>query len=166
MTAALIAVLLILLGLPLLAWWIGGRPVWSRLKPGRGPDPHGDFVRRHRLTPAEQTQVFAAVTRGRALDDERLRAATVDLAGETLKQVGAFGRGGTRAQRIVSLLLVLWFVALVVDVVAALVSAGPSDFPWFGLMAVVGVVAIPLVQRRAARRAIRLNGEPEPEAGA
>jgi hypothetical protein len=164
-TAALITVLLILVGLPLLAWWIGGRSVWGRLKPGRGPDPWGDFVRRHRLTPAEQTQVSSAVNRGRPLDGERLRAAAVDLARESLTQLDVGGRGGSRAQRIVFLLAVVWFVGLVANVVFALVTGGLSDVPWAGVLTIVAVVVIPVVQRQKMQRAIRVNSGPPAEPG-
>jgi hypothetical protein len=36
-TGAVIVVVAILLGLPLLAWWVGSRRVWSRLRPGAIP---------------------------------------------------------------------------------------------------------------------------------
>ena len=167
MTAALITVLLILVGLPLLAWWIGGRSVWGQLKPGRGPDPWGDLARRHGLSPGEQARVGSAVTRGEALADERLRVAAVDLACETLAHLDVLGRGGgSRGQRIVFLLAVLWFVALVVNVVSALVIGGLSDIPWFGLVSIAVIVGAPLVQRRKLHRAIRLNSAPMTGAGA
>lgn len=165
MTAALITVLLILVGLPLLAWWIGGRSVWGRLKPGRGADPYGDFVRRHRLTAAEQSRVESAVTRGRALDDERLRAAAVDLARESMVRLDVLGRG-SRAQRIIFLLVVLWFVSLVANVVFALVSGGLSDVPWSGVVIIAVTVVAPLVQRRKMQQAIRANSGPVTGAGA
>jgi hypothetical protein len=36
-TGAVIVVVAILLGLPLLAWWVGSRRVWSGLRPGADP---------------------------------------------------------------------------------------------------------------------------------
>jgi hypothetical protein len=165
-TAALTTVLLILVGLPLLAWWVGGRSVWGRLKPGRDPDPWGDLVRRHRLTPAEQSRVGSAVNRGHALDDERLRAAAVDLARGQAVQLDVVWSGGSRAQRIVSLVAVVWFVGLVSNVVHDLVVGGLSDIPWFGLVSIAAIVGIPLVQRRKMQRAIRVNSGPVTGAGA
>jgi hypothetical protein len=159
-TTAIASVLLILVGLPLVAWWLGGRRFWSRLQPGRGADPWGDFVRRHRLSAAEQFQVQQAVGRGRALEDDRLRRAVVDLAEVTSAQLRLSWTGGSRAQRVLLLLALLWVVLLVTNVVAALASSGFSDVPWFGIVSIVAVVGTPLWQRRTLRRAIELNREP------
>jgi hypothetical protein len=49
-TVALIAVVVIALGLPLLAWWLGDRRFWSRLRPGAEPDPWADAMRQFGLT--------------------------------------------------------------------------------------------------------------------
>ena len=61
MSAALVVILVILVGLPLVPWWIGGRRFWGRLRPGSEPDPWGDLVGRHSLFAAE-----AALVRGAA----------------------------------------------------------------------------------------------------
>lgn len=71
MTNALITVVAILLGLPLLAWWLGGRRFWARLRPGAEPHPWGDAMRRLGLTPREAAQVESAVAWGRRLVDSR-----------------------------------------------------------------------------------------------
>ena len=77
---AVIVIVLIAVGLPLLAWWIGGRRFWARLQPRQEPDLYRQLVQRHHLRPAEVAQVESAVMWGRELADERLRAAVVDWA--------------------------------------------------------------------------------------
>ncbi|MGY5883185.1 hypothetical protein [Modestobacter lacusdianchii] len=162
MTAGVIIVL-ILVGLPLLAWWVGGRRFWNRLTPGRGPDPWGDFVRSHRLSTSEAMKVQNAVSKGTALDDERLRRAAVDLAGATLGQLQLWPENGTRAQRVMTLLFVVWTVLLVAGAVFALAFGGLSDVPWFGLLPAVVAFVSPIWMRRTTRRAIELNSGPPSE---
>ena len=77
MTAG-VTIVLILVGLPLLAWWVGGRAFWSRPRPGGDDDLHRTIVLRHGLRPAEIPQVEGALTWGRQLDEPHLRAAVVD----------------------------------------------------------------------------------------
>lgn len=55
--AAGVAVLL-LVGLPLLAWGVSRWRGWSRLRPGREDDPWVDVQRRHRITPLEMQQTM------------------------------------------------------------------------------------------------------------
>ena len=78
MAWAALAVLVV--GLPLAAWWIGGWRFWGRATPGSERDVYREMVRRHALRPAEAAQVEGAVTWGRELQDPRLRAAVVDWA--------------------------------------------------------------------------------------
>ena len=77
---------MIAVGLPLLAWWVAGRPYWSRLRPGAEPDPGRDLVRRHGLSAGEAARIAADVPRGLRLPDPRLRRAAVDRARELLEQ--------------------------------------------------------------------------------
>lgn len=86
MTAPLVAVLVIAVGLPLLAWWVAGRPYWSRLRPGAELDAWRDLVRRHGLSAGEAARIAADVPRGLRLPDPRLRRAAVDWARELLGQ--------------------------------------------------------------------------------
>jgi hypothetical protein len=159
-TVGVLMVLLVLVGLPLLAWWLGGRKFWGRLEPGAGPDPWGDFVRRHRLTVPEQTRLGAAVERGHALDDQRLRRAAVELAEQELARLGPRWAEGSRLQRLLVLVALVWFVLLVSGVVFALTTGGLSDVPWLGIVTIVAVAGTPLWRRRNLKRALELNSGP------
>ena len=159
-TTAITWVLLLLLGLPLLAWWVGGRRFWNRLRPGRGADPWGDFVRRHRLSASEQFQVQAAVGGGRAVEGERLRRAVVELAEESSARLRLSGAGASRGQRVFVLMGVVWLVLLVTNVVFSVATGGWSELPWGPLLVLAGGAALAVRQRRTLRRAIELNRDP------
>jgi hypothetical protein len=155
-TGAVIAVVAILLGLPLLAWWVGSSRVWSRLHPGADPDPWGDAMRQFGLTPQETAQVESAVTWGRRVDDERLRRAAVQWARQLIEQAETRRRIRSRSGRL----------AVLLGLVAAL-AAGISwmavredGFPW---NAVIWWVIWPAVigwMVGGPRRAIRVNSDP------
>ena len=70
MTAAVVSIVLLLVGLPLLAFWIGGRSGWSRLRPGRGPDPWGGVVRAHGLSAGEADPIGDGVPEADALEQQ------------------------------------------------------------------------------------------------
>lgn len=159
-TTPIASILLLLVGLPLLAWWLGGRRFWSRLGPGAGPDPWGDFVRRHGLSAAEQFRVSEAVSRGRALDGDRLRRAAVELAEQTSAQLRLSLQGGSRVQRVFVLLAVLWLVLLLSNVALSLATGRLSDVPWVALLAGSVGAGVALRQRRNLRRAIDRNRDP------
>lgn len=159
MVVALIAVMLILIGLPLAAWWVGGRRFWGRLRPGAPRDPWGDLMREYRLTGGEMAEVSSALNRGRRLDDERLRRAAVAMAEASLR-IGPQWRHGSRGQRLFVLLAIAWVAGLAVGVVLALSTSTIAQVPWFGILAAMVVVGGAVWQRRMARRAIELNSEP------
>jgi hypothetical protein len=155
-TGPVIVVVAILLRLPLLAWWVGSRRVWSRLRPGADPDPWGDAMRQFGLTPQEMAQVESAVTWGRRLDDERLRQAAVRWARQLIEQAQARRRIRSRSGRLALLL------GLVVVLAAGIswMAVREDGFPW---NAVVWWVIWPAVigwMVGGPRRALRVNSDP------
>ena len=156
MTPALIAVVVIALGLPILAWWFGGRRFWSRLRPRAEPDPWGDAMRRFRLTPAETAQVESAVSWGRRLDDARLRRAAVAWAQESIDQHRV--RFPIQSPWVRVALLVAWLAALAAALTWLTVSRG--SFPWGTIVWWVLWPAALARLARGPRRALRLNAEP------
>ena len=154
MTGAWIAIGLLLVGLPMLAWWVGGRRVWNRLIPGAEPDEHRDLARRHGLGPGDVVQVQEAVFRGREVADPRLRAAVVELA-----QRRAPARRST-ARRWVTVLLACWVTA-VVSWVGWLTAHGRwGDVNWVAAVWWIGGGALAIRRGVAVRRAVRLNSGP------
>jgi hypothetical protein len=157
-TAAVVSIVLLLVGLPLLAFWLGGRRFWSRLRPGRGADPWGDLVRTHGLDAGEAAAVNAAVARGRRLDDERLRRAAVAHARQALS--GLQWREATRGQRLLLVLVALWLLLQVAGVVVQLAAGEPEDVSWGVVAVLAAAVVATLVFRRRLRRAVELNSGP------
>jgi hypothetical protein len=113
-------------------------------------------MRAHRRTAGEAAQVGAAVSRGRRLDDERLRAAAVDHARRSLADLQ--WRTATRVRRVVLVLPALWLVLQVAGVVVTLVTGDLDDVPWSTVVALTGGAAAVVVLRRRMRRAPELDG--------
>jgi hypothetical protein len=164
-TAVIIAwviIVVLLLALPVLAWWLGARDVWSRPSKRTEPDLYREMVRRHDLRPAEQAQVESALTWGRELQEAKLRAAVVDW-GETLQRLAAQRRGQhPQVRRIARLVLLIW-LAFAVAVLAFAVARGD----WGRILSIAVwplVWAWPASRLAGAMsRAIRLNsGTPAP----
>jgi hypothetical protein len=154
-----VIIVLILVGLPLLAWWLGGRRFWSRLRPGAERDPWGDVVRRHRLSPSEAPRVAHAVPRGMALDDPRLRAAAVDWA-ERLRDQETVRWPTSLKGRLLAGLAVLWAVGVVAVVLQRLFTGRPEDVNWVTVAIAVGFGIWSVRRRRALRRAVAVNSGP------
>jgi hypothetical protein len=80
-------------------------------------------------------------------------------------RVGPQWRGGSRAQRLFFLLIIVWLALLLVSVVLAVLDSDLSHFPWWNILTVLAVVGIPFWQRHKARQAIESNSAPIPSGG-
>lgn len=163
MIAAWIALALIGVGLPLVAWWVGGRRVWSRSdeRARRAQDEQRAWLARHGLSSADLAALHEAVGRGRALEEPRLRVAATELARQQLA-VWPGGRDVTERTRTV--LGALWIAVFVVLAVLSMVS---GRWSWTLVLSLVNGAAaiVPMViVRRNLRRALQLNSEGPEEA--
>jgi hypothetical protein len=154
-TAAL-AIVLILVGLPLLAWWVGRRRFWSRLRPGAEPDPWGDVVRTHRLSASEAPRVAHAVPRGAALDEPRLRAAAVDWARRLIEQE-TIRWPTSRTGRVFAGAAVVWLLCVIGLLLHRVLTGRPEDVNWTTVIIYAGVLLWFRRRRRLLRRAVELN---------
>jgi hypothetical protein len=159
-TAPLIAVLVIAVGLPLLAWWVARRRYWSRLRPGAEPDPWRDLVRRHGLSAGEVARIAADVPRGLQLPDPRLRRAAVDWARHLLEQEQVRLPRNPRTRGVVILLVIVWATAVLGLLVLRIPSGRRWDVNWVTVAIWAAVIVWGVRRRRALRRTIALNDEP------
>jgi len=163
--AALVAVLVIAVGLPLLAWWVAGRRCWSRLRPGAEPDPWRDLVRRHGLSAGEAARISADVPRGLRFPDPRLRRAAVDWARSLLKQEQVRLPRDPRIRGVVVVVVIVWATTALGLLVFQATSGEGIDLNWFpvAVWTVMGVWGVR--RRRALRRTIELNDDVAPTDG-
>lgn len=152
MVAALVVIALIAVGLPLLAWWVGGRGFWGRLRPTPVRLVPSELRARYRLTVLELTEVHRAAAEGRALTDPRLRAATAEHARRTLARL---------QRRWPDVLMVLGAVLLIALIAVMVVwGDGSSWNPMFWILLCINPVAQGLLRRRLRtrlQRAVELN---------
>jgi hypothetical protein len=156
-TGGIVAVLFILVGLPLLAWWVGGRRFWGRLKPGAEASPWRDLVRAHALTTGEASQVAEAVHAGRGLEDQRLRRAAAEWAARGL------GTGSSNAsvrRRILTAVVVAYAVLGLGGAVVAVARGQAGHVNWFLLAYMPVLLGMGWARRRRLRRALELNTDP------
>ena len=151
-----VTIVLVLVGLPLLAWWVGGRRFWSRLRPRAYPDAWRELVERHRLSPADAPRVAYAVPRGLALEEPPLRAAAVDWAERVIEQE-TLRWPATRTGRFFASVGVAWFVCVIGFLLYLVVTGRPEDVNWGTVIVYAGVAVWLRRRRRNLRRAVELN---------
>lgn len=156
------AVLLVLVGLPVLAWSLGRHSFWSRRDAAEADAraPNLAIARRHQLSPAEVTTVEGAVAWGRRLDDDRLRAAVVEWA---VEQQAAEKRRRDRRPVLRTGVLVLFTgcgTFLLGWVVFAIAQDRPGDVPWLAVAQWLVSAGVAAHRQRAPARAIQRNGGP------
>lgn len=156
MAAGIVVVGLILVGLPLLAWWLGGRRFWARTPAASAGDVYREMVLKHQLRPAEIAKVEGAVAWGRELTDERLRAAVVDWA-QHLREDAARRRAAHPLRRRIMIgILVAWGTTVLV-----LAGVGVARGNWESLVRLVVYAlafGVPgMLAARGPRRAIERN---------
>jgi hypothetical protein len=160
MTAGIVTVVLLLVGFPLLMWWVGGRRFWNRAYGTETGELYRRIVREHRLTPAETAQVEGAVAWGRELQDERLRAAVVAWATALRERTDARRRAHPRRAVAARVVMVVWAGLLVVSIGLA-VADGEWGHLVQSLFYAVGIGLPTALAARGPRRAIERNsGQP------
>jgi hypothetical protein len=160
--AGIVVVVLLAVGLPLLAWWVGGRRFWSRAHGAVTGDIPRRMMQKHALRPAEIAQVEGALAWGRELRDERLRAAVVDWAQELQRAAEERRRRHPRRQRSARALLGLWGTLLVL-VAGLAVAAGRWGLLVQQLMIALALGPVQWMVERGPRRALQRNTGPPSE---
>ena len=155
MTAG-VTILLLLVGLPLLAWWVGGRAFWSRLHPRAFSDPWRDLVTQHRLSAADASRVAHAVPRGMALEQPHLRSAAAAW-GERLIEQETLRWPRTLTGRIGAGLAVLWACGVIGFLLHRLLTGHPEDVNWGTVILYAGLALWFRRRRRLLRQAIERN---------
>lgn len=157
MTVAIAVGLLLLIGSPLLAWWVARRPVWTvqAVQYSEARKRQRAVVLRYELSTTEQADVERAVTTGRALTEPRLRAAVVDWAEASCD---AHRRPALRSGLV--LLVLAWGLLLLGLGVVGLVRGEWSAPYWLNLLQWGCFAAFVHLRRRAPQRAITRNSGP------
>lgn len=153
-----VTVLVIAVGLPLLAWWVGSRPRWSREHAATmdAQAAQSALVRRHELSRDERAIVEKAATWGTAVPDTRLRSAVVEWA--QLAQDAEASRPPLRSWLV--LLVVGWGTVLAAVVVFAVVGDDWGGVNWSSLLQWAAFAWFVHLRRRGPARAIARNSTP------
>ena len=144
------AAVLVLVSIPVLAWWIGGRQAGGQLT-----DPYvsRDMIRRHGLQPDELGVVERAATWGMELRDERLRAAVAELAERQVKATG----GRRKPPMWLVILFAAWGAALVAYLTFRVTQGRWGDANWFGLAYWLSIAVLGWRWQTGPERAMRPN---------
>ena len=162
MTAAWVTVGLLVLGVPLLAFWLGGRRVWARIEARGASDPAAEIMRRHGLSTREAGDVVSAVTRGEALADPGQRAAAVELAELTLRNLYPRWQDVSVTRRVFRALGAVWFVIVIAGLVFAVAFGRLGDVNWVPVPLILWSLIAPLWQIWKLRKAVAVNSGPAP----
>lgn len=160
-TIAWVTIGLFVVGLPLAAWWLGGRRFWNRTA---GIDPL-DAVRRtvmarHGLRPVDVPRVESAVTWGRALETDQLRAAAVDWAQQLIEAEQRRRAARPRLRAALLTVFALWATLFVGRLVVLLAQGRWDDVRWSTVVVYGVLLLVGWRLRTAPRRAIERNGGP------
>jgi len=161
-TAAWVTIVLLVLGMPLLAFWLGGRRVWARIEARGASDPAAEIMRRYGLSTREAGEVVSAVTRGEALADPGQRAAAVELAELTLRNLYPRWQVASMTRRVFRVLGAAWLVIAIAGLVFAVAFGRLGDLNWFVLPLVLSSLIAPLWQSWKLRKTVALNSGPAP----
>jgi hypothetical protein len=158
---AVIILVLVAVGLPLLAWWVARRRFWTTHRARTDRDPWTAILLAHRLDPVEMREVAAAIGWGSRLPEPHLRRAVADWAGRDLRRIEEDRRHPSAFRRR-AVVTALGGALLVLGVLAFRFVAGSSGAGDITVLVVLttlvvgGLVAEPLEQARL-RRVIRRN---------
>jgi hypothetical protein len=149
----------VLVGIPWFAWWVGRRRFWSRQSSLLDPHVSRELIARHGLRPTDFALVERAATWGREVSGDRLRAAVVDLAA---RKVEAAGRRRPVPPWLV-VLFVVWGAGIAAYVVFAVAQGRWGDVNWFTAAWWVAAAVIGRRWRNGPERAMRRNGPRPPD---
>jgi cell division protein FtsL len=139
-----------------LAYQLGRRGSWARLRAGADQDPWRAFVQLHQLSPSDAPRVAHAVPRGLVLEEPHLRVLAVDWA-ERLVERETVRRPTSRKGRILAGAGVLWILCALGFLLYRVLTGRLEDVNWV-TVAVLACFLVGALRRRCAlRRAIALN---------
>jgi len=160
---AVIIIVVLVVGLPALAWWVARRPFWTTHRARLDQDFWLEIIRAHHLDPVEIRSVAAARAWGSRLPEPHLRRAAVDWAQRDLERI----EGNRSAPSVLRRRAVAGGLAAVLVVLGLLAGRWVSGASSEGDLVVLAVLATLVIGAWAAepieqanlRRLIRRNSE-------